>query len=39
MVFGKVLEGMDVVKKMEMAGTTSGIPTKWEYWEPLIVDV
>ncbi|KAK8821976.1 hypothetical protein WA538_000073 [Blastocystis sp. DL] len=27
-VFGKVLDGMDVVKKIEMAGTTSGIPTK-----------
>ena len=27
-VFGKVLDGMDVVKKIEMAGTTSGVPTK-----------
>lgn len=27
-VFGKVVEGMDVVKKMEQFGTSEGRPTK-----------
>ena len=27
-VFGKVIEGMDVVKKMEAAGSEDGTPTK-----------
>ena len=28
-VFGKVIEGMDVVKAIEAVGSQSGTPTKW----------
>ena len=28
-VFGKVVEGMDIVKQIEAAGTSNGTPTKY----------
>ena len=33
-VFGKVIEGMDVVKAIEAVGSQSGTPSKW--WMPTV---
>ena len=35
-VFGRVLDGMDVVSLIESCGSSSGIPTKYILFNPFI---